>query len=228
MKQIIYEIQHYLAEKRFINRMKKLYKGYTIVLTRPNTLTLFITYLYFLVFKPFDTIEAPCSPLLQSDSVDAYFAQRYDAKIESLATLTFELNKEPVEVKKGLFKYELEEVEITPEDNKEEIDVKKPYHFRNYSLLEMPMYQFLKLVLSRCFMLPAVESYLNYFYRIKRYDLMRIISYNLPSYLAVDVFMSSKDDPDPVELYENNIIRTELDAESDVEKCKPCYHLAII
>ena len=226
MKQVIYEIQRYLAEKRFVNRMKKLYKSYTIVLTRPNTLTFFLTYLYFLVFKPFDTIEVPDFYLIQSDSVHAYFAQRYDAKIETIATIELKLDN-PVEIN-GMIEYDVKEAEVKPENKTEEIDVKKPYHFRNYSLLEIPMYQFLKLVLPRYFMLPAVESYLNYFYRIKRYDLMRIISYNLPSYLAVDVFMSSKDDPDPVELYENHIIRTELDAESDVEKYEPCYHLVII
>jgi hypothetical protein len=41
---------------------------------------------------------------------------------------------------------------------------------------------------------------------------MRAISYNLPTYLAVDVFMSEKDDAEPVELYENKTIIIELNA----------------
>jgi hypothetical protein len=53
--------------------------------------------------------------------------------------------------------------------------------------LKQLLNNFFKLVLSRYFLLPVVESCLNYFYKIKRYDLMRAICYKLLIYLAVDV-----------------------------------------
>jgi len=89
--------------------------------------------------------------------------------------------------------------------------------------LKQLLNNFLKLVISRYFLLPVVESYLNYFYKIKRYDLIRAISYNLSTDLAVDVFMSEKDDAEPVELYENKAIIIELDADISTKETNPCY-----
>jgi hypothetical protein len=93
--------------------------------------------------------------------------------------------------------------------------------------LKQLLNNFLKLVLSRYFLLPVVESYLNYFYKIKRYDLMRVIPYNLLIYLAVDVFMSTKDDAEPVELYENKTIRIELNTYINVNDSTPFYYLIL-
>ena len=56
---------------------------------------------------------------------------------------------------------------------------------------------------------------------------MRAISYNLPTYLAVDVFMSEKDDAEPVELYENKVIRIELNAYINVNETFPFYYLIL-
>jgi len=56
---------------------------------------------------------------------------------------------------------------------------------------------------------------------------MRAISYNLPIYLAVDVFMSTKDDAEPVELYENKTIRIELNAYINVNDSTPFYYLIL-
>jgi len=93
--------------------------------------------------------------------------------------------------------------------------------------LKQLLNNFLKLVLSRYFLLPVVESYLNYFYKIKRYDPMRAIPHNLPIYLAVDVFMSTKDDAEPVELFENKTIRIELNAYINVNDTSPFYYLIL-
>jgi hypothetical protein len=93
--------------------------------------------------------------------------------------------------------------------------------------LKQLLNNFLKLVLSRYFLFPAAESYLNYFYKIKRYDLMRVIPYNLLIYLAVDVFVSEKDDAEPVELFENKTIRIELNAYINVNDTFPFYYLIL-
>jgi hypothetical protein len=56
---------------------------------------------------------------------------------------------------------------------------------------------------------------------------MRAISYNLSTDLAVDVFMSTKDDAEPVELYENKTIRIELDAYINLNDTSPFYYLIL-
>jgi len=56
---------------------------------------------------------------------------------------------------------------------------------------------------------------------------MRAISYNLLIYLAVDVFMSEKDDAEPVELFENKTIRIEFNAYINVNDTSPFYYLIL-
>lgn len=56
---------------------------------------------------------------------------------------------------------------------------------------------------------------------------MRVIPYNLPIYLAVDVFMSEKDNAEPVELFENKTIRIELNAYINVNETFPFYYLIL-
>ena len=56
---------------------------------------------------------------------------------------------------------------------------------------------------------------------------MRAISHNLSTYPAVDVFVSTKDYAEPVELYENKTIRIELDAYINLNDTSPFYYLIL-
>jgi|GEM_PF-5764878 len=56
---------------------------------------------------------------------------------------------------------------------------------------------------------------------------MIAISFYLPTNLAVDVFMSEKDDAEPVELFENKTIRIELNAYINVNETFPFYYLIL-
>jgi hypothetical protein len=56
---------------------------------------------------------------------------------------------------------------------------------------------------------------------------MRAISFNLSTDLAVDVFMSEKDNAESVELYGNKVIRIELNAYINVNETFPFYYLIL-
>jgi hypothetical protein len=56
---------------------------------------------------------------------------------------------------------------------------------------------------------------------------MRAISHNFSTYPAVDVFVSAKDNAEPVELYENKVIRIELNAYINVNDTFPFYYLIL-